>query len=92
MILTDDACKNITNGRIKSTTVTELTVDMWSKSVSMGLWELFMLSFVKAVSIYITTDGDFCFLFVNKFISLLNLCNMYWELRVGVCIGVNSVC
>jgi len=28
MILTDDACKNITNGRIKATTVMALTVDM----------------------------------------------------------------
>jgi hypothetical protein len=26
MILADDACKNITNGRIKSTTVTELGI------------------------------------------------------------------
>jgi len=56
MILADGACKNITNGRIKSTTVTELTVDMWSKSISTGLWELFMLSFGNAVSMYITTD------------------------------------
>jgi hypothetical protein len=37
MILADDACRNITNGRIKETVVMELTVDMWSKSVSTGL-------------------------------------------------------
>ena len=45
MILADSACKNITNGRFKSTTVTELTVDMWSTSVSTGLWELFYVKF-----------------------------------------------
>jgi hypothetical protein len=76
MILADDGYKNITNGKIKSTAVTELTVDMWSKSVSTELWELFMVSFGKAVSIYITTDDDFCFVFIKKFISLSKLSNM----------------
>jgi len=52
----------------------------------------FMLSFDKAVSMYITTDDDFCFVFVKKFIRLSNLSNMYWELPVGVCIQVNCVC
>jgi len=55
MIIADDACKNITNGRIKSTIIMELTVDMWFKSVSTGLWELFIVNFGKAVSIYTTT-------------------------------------
>jgi hypothetical protein len=67
MILAGDACKNITNGRIKSTAIVELTIDMWSRCVSTGLWELFMVNFGKAVSIYITTVDDFCFLFIKDF-------------------------
>jgi hypothetical protein len=47
MILADDGYKNITNGRIKWTAVTELTVDMWSKSVGTELWELLVVNFVK---------------------------------------------
>jgi hypothetical protein len=70
----------------------ELTVDMRSKSVSAGLWELLMVNFGKAVSIYITTDDDFCFLFIKKFIHLSNLSNVCLELPVGVCVQVNHVC
>ena len=91
MILADDACKNITHFRIKSTTVTELTVDMLSKCVSTGLWEIFMENFCKAISIYITTDDDFCFLFIKKYIHLSHLSNMYSELPVGVCIWEKHV-
>jgi len=32
--------------------------------------DYFMLSFDKAVSMYITTDGDLCFLFVKKFMFI----------------------
>jgi len=65
MILADDAYKNINNGRMKSTAVVELTVDVWSKSFSTELWELFMVNFGKAVIICITTDDYFCFLFIK---------------------------
>jgi hypothetical protein len=88
MILADGSCKNITNGRIKSTVVMKLTVNMWFQSVCRGLWELFMVNFGMAFSIYITADGDFCFLFMKKFICLSNLSNIHLELPVGVCIEV----
>jgi hypothetical protein len=54
MILADNACKNFTNGRIQSTVVMKLTVDIWSENLSGGLWELFMVNFGKAVGIYIS--------------------------------------
>jgi hypothetical protein len=91
-IIADDACKNISSGRIKSTAFAELTGEMCSKSVSAGLWELFMVNFGKAVSIYITTDDDLCALFIKKFIGLSNLSNIHSELRVGVCIQVKHIC
>jgi len=63
----------MTNGRIQSTVVMKLTVNMWSKSVSFGLWELFMVNFGKAVSNYITTDDDLCFVYkeIHMFIKLV---------------------
>jgi hypothetical protein len=70
----------------------ELTFDMLSKIVSKELWELFMVNFGKTVSVYIITDGDFCSLFIKEFIGLSDLCNMYSELHVGVCIQVKHVC
>jgi hypothetical protein len=42
-----------------------------------------MVSFGKAVSMYVTTDDNFCFLFIKKFITLSNLSNIYPELPVG---------
>jgi len=75
-----------------STVVMELAVDMWAKSVSTGLWKLFMVNFGKAVIIYTTTNDDFCCLYIKKFICLSNLSNEYSELPVGVCIQVKHVC
>ena len=73
MILADGSCKNITNGGIKLTVVMKLTVIMWSKSVSTGLWDLFIVNFGKAVSIYITTDDDLCFVYkeIHMFLKLV---------------------
>jgi hypothetical protein len=41
-----------------------------------------MVNVGKAVSKYISTDGDLCVLFINKFIKLSDLCP---ELPVAVC-------
>ena len=73
MILVDGSCKNNTNGRINSTVVMKLTVNMWSKIVSTVLWDLFMVNFGKAVSNYIITDDDLCFVYkeIYMFIKLL---------------------
>ena len=51
----------------------KLTVNMWSKIVSTGLWDLFIVNFGKAVSNYIITDGDLCFVYkeIYMFIKLL---------------------
>jgi hypothetical protein len=92
MIIADSACKNINIGRINSTAVAELTDEMWSKRVSTGLWELFIVNFGKVVSVYITTDDDLCSLFIKKFMGLSNLSNIHLELPVGVCIQVKHVC
>ena len=58
MILVEGSCKNNKNGRINSTVVMKLTINMWSKIVSTVLWDLFMVNFDKAVSNYIITDDD----------------------------------
>jgi hypothetical protein len=46
----------------------------------------------RKYSIYITTDDDFGFLFMKKFIHSSNLSDMYSELPVGVYVQVKYVC
>ena len=70
MILVEGSCKNNKNGRINSTVVMKLTVNLWSKIVSTGLWDLFMVNFGKAVGIYITTDDDLCFVYEENYIFI----------------------